>query len=317
MKALWLESGSLRIRDVPFKASPGECDIRVGMAGICGTDLELLGGYAGFDGIPGHEFVGTVVTAPAGDAQWIGRRVVGDINVGCGSCEWCARGEKEHCPSRTVVGIRGRSGAFAEHLSLPAANLHEVPASISDRAAVFVEPIAAACRILEQVPLSRSSRVAVVGDGRLGLLTAQVLRTATPAITLFGRHAEKLQIARRLDVEVAADDANRHSASFDVVVDATGRSPGLARAFDLVRPRGIVVLKSTFHGNTNTPLWPVAVHEVTIIGSRCGPFDRALALLAAGTVAVEPLIARVLSLEEYAAAFESARHSLKVILDAS
>lgn len=318
MKALVINApGSLVLQDVPLTDHSAECRIRVRMAGICGTDLQLLDGYAGFRGIPGHEFVGVVETAGSpDDAGWIGKRVVGEINIGCGRCEWCAAGIKEHCVSRTVVGIRGRDGAFAEVLSLPAGNLHEVPDTVDDETAVFVEPTAAACRILEQVPIDSGMRVAVLGDGRMGLLSAQVLRTAAPDVTLFGRHDEKLAIGRRLGLATQRTEASsRAAARFDVVVDATGRPDGIRRALDLVRPRGTVVLKSTFHGEAPVASWPIVVDEVTLVGSRCGPFRRALELLASGAVQVRPLVSRVAIIDDYESAFADARRVLKVLFN--
>jgi alcohol dehydrogenase len=285
------------------------------MAGICGTDLQLLEGYAGFRGIPGHEFVGVVDATPSPrDERWLGRRVVGEINVGCGSCKWCTAGVREHCLNRTVLGIREHDGAFAEFLTLPAANLHEVPDGVSDEAAVFVEPTAAACRILEQVALDEGTRVAVLGDGRMGLLVAQVLRTVTPNVTVLGRHDSKLEIARGLGLATAKSDEPVPAADrFDVVVDVTGRPEGLARALELVRSRGIVVMKSTFHGEMPLATAPIVVDEVTLVGSRCGPFRRALDLLASGSVHVEPLIARVAPLDAFESAFLDARRALKVL----
>jgi threonine dehydrogenase-like Zn-dependent dehydrogenase len=316
MKALVIDRpGTIALQDVPTPERDGECRIRVRMAGICGTDLQLLEGYADFRGIPGHEFVGVVeAISSADDAAWVGRRVVGEINIGCGRCEWCAAGVKEHCVGRTVVGIRGRSGAFADVLSLPAGNLHEVPSSVDDETAVFVEPTAAACRVLEQVAIDDRARVAVVGDGRLGLLCAQVLRTATPDVTVFGRHAHKLEIAQALGLQTESADA-AHPDRFDVVVDATGRPEGVRRALALVRPRGTVVMKSTFHGETAIASWPVVVNEVTLVGSRCGPFHRAIELLASGAVRVRPLVSRVAALHEYESAFADARRLLKVLFD--
>jgi threonine dehydrogenase-like Zn-dependent dehydrogenase len=301
------------LRDVSAPECAEECLIRVRAAGICGTDLQLLDGYADFRGIPGHEFVGVVEHAgsPA-QANWVGKRVAGEINVGCGACEWCRSGVKEHCPQRTVVGIRGRPGAFADFISLPAANLHEIPSTIDDRVAVFVEPLAAACRILEQVTVDAASRVAVLGDGRMGLLIAQVLRTADADVTVLGRHPRKLAVAREIGlVARPADTSNRHC--FDIVVDATGRPAGLCSAMELVRPRGTIVLKSTFHGGTTGELWPLVVQEVTVVGSRCGPFARAIELLAKGDVKVAPLVSRVVALDDYPVALETARRELKVI----
>jgi threonine dehydrogenase-like Zn-dependent dehydrogenase len=316
MKALVLAPPRpLEARDVPQPARDKECLVRVTAAGICGTDLQLLEGYADFRGIPGHEFVGIVEAAPPEAAHWIGKRVVGDINVGCGACEWCRTGVKEHCLARSVVGIRGRDGAFAEFLSLPAANLHAVPPGLDDESAVFVEPVAAACRILEQVELHAGSRVAVLGDGRMGLLVSQTIRTVAPDVTVIGKHDDKLAVARQVGLRTRhADERMPSDTRFDVVVDATGRGSGLERALQLVRPRGIVVLKSTFHGEAAVAPWPIVVNEVTIVGSRCGPFDRAIDLLARGAVAVKPLVSRVAALDEYQSAFADARRMLKVLL---
>jgi threonine dehydrogenase-like Zn-dependent dehydrogenase len=317
MKALVIDRpGTIAMRDVPMPDSPGECLVRIRMAGICGTDLQLLKGYAEFRGIPGHEFVGVVeAVASPDDAEWIGRRVVGDINVGCGRCEWCLAGVKEHCVSRTVVGIRGRGGAFAEFLSLPGRNLHAVPDAVDDAVAVFTEPTAAACRMLEQVAIDDRTRVAVLGDGRMGLISALVLRTVTPEVTVLGRHDRKLEVARTLGLTSSLVDGAVEHARFDVVVDATGRPEGLRRALELVRPRGTVVVKSTFHGEAALPSWPIVVNEVTLVGSRCGPFKPALALLASGAVAVEPLVSRLVALEDFESAFAEAQLALKVVFD--
>jgi threonine dehydrogenase-like Zn-dependent dehydrogenase len=317
LKALVLDKpGTLAIREVPAPSRDGECLVRVRMAGICGTDLQLLDGYAGFSGIPGHEFVGIVEsTSRSEDHAWVGKRVVGEINIGCGRCPWCAAGVKEHCVNRTVVGIRDRDGAFAECLSLPASNLHDVPNSVSDTAAVFVEPIAAACRISEQIAIDDRTRVAVLGDGRMGLLVAQVLKTVTPDVTLLGRHEWKLEVGRELGLTAGRSEAVPRG--FDVVVDVTGRPEGLQRALELVRPRGTIVLKSTFHGEASMASWPIVVDEVTIVGSRCGPFQPALDLLASGAVRVDPLVSRVAPLEEFASAFADARKLLKVLFAVS
>jgi alcohol dehydrogenase len=288
------------------------------MAGICGTDLEILEGYADFSGIPGHEFVGVVETAPAADASWIGRRVVGEINVGCGECVRCARNEKEHCLNRNVLGIRGRDGAFAELVTLPAANLHAVPDALDDETAVFVEPVAAACRILEQMRITGGERAAVIGDGRMGLIVAQVLTTATGHVTVFGRHEHKLAIARALGLTTStSSERPAPQDRFDVVVDVTGRPEGLRRALEMVRARGTVVMKSTFHGEAPLESWPIVVDEITLVGSRCGPFKPAIDLLASGKVQVKPLVSRVAALEEHADAFVHARRALKVLLDVS
>ena len=311
MRALVLDDNGLRLEQAIIPRVKEECLVRVTHAGICGTDLQMLDGYANFTGTPGHEFVGVVEEAPPRDAHLVGKRVVGEINVGCGTCEWCTRGVKEHCRTRTVLGIRGRSGAFAEYLTLPPANLHEVPAGVDDHTAVFIEPVAAACRILEQLPLTSFTRVAVIGDGRLGNLAAQVLRTRTPNVTLYGRHAEKIRIAR--EVRIDARDRAEKRTRYDVVVEATGRREGLARAIDLVEPRGTIVLKSTCQGETRLPLWAIPVQEITVIGSRCGPFDAALALVERGAVRTAPLVAQTFPFEDYERAFNAARRELKVI----
>jgi threonine dehydrogenase-like Zn-dependent dehydrogenase len=316
VRALLIEApGVIRFTSAPEPSRPGECVIKVTMAGVCGTDLELLEGYADFRGVPGHEFVGRVrSTGSESDRSWIGKRVVGEINVGCGTCAWCRRDEKEHCIARTVVGIRGREGAFADYLALPAANLHEAPDALDDRAAVFVEPVAAACRILEQVEVRDGTRVAVLGDGRLAQLTAQVLRTRAGDVALLGRHDRKMDVARALGVDARRrSDADQHA--FDVVVEATGSGTGLMEAVELVRPRGIVVMKSTVHGEAPLATWPMVVNEVTLIGSRCGPFEPAIALLASGAVKVEPLVDGVYALEDYERAFEEARRGLKILFD--
>ena len=301
---------------MPWPSRADECLIRVRRAGICGTDLQLLEGYADFAGVPGHEFVGVVETAPVADAGWIGKRVVGEINIGCHHCEWCARGVREHCDNRSVVGIRQHDGAFAEYLSLPAENLHLVPDAVDDDTAVFAEPVAAACRIFEQMTIAPDARVAVVGDGRMGLLVAQVLKTAAADVTVLGRHEHKLAVARRLGLQAQLSEAPQPARSrYDVVVDVTGRPEGLRRSLELVKPRGTVVMKSTFHGEAPVTTWPVVVDEVTLLGSRCGPFRPALQLLASGAVQVKPLISRVARLEDHASAFAEARRALKVLFE--
>jgi threonine dehydrogenase-like Zn-dependent dehydrogenase len=316
MRALVAADGRLQLCERPKPAPAGECVIRVRRAGICGTDLEILAGYAGFRGVPGHEFVGIVESAPEGAEAWIGCRVVGEINVGCGTCGFCREGVREHCERRQVVGIRGRDGAFAEYLSLPAANLHAVPDDLPDERAVFVEPVAAACRVIAQVDFSKTAEAAVVGDGRLGLLVAQVIAQAGVRVTVVGRHTEKLAIARNAGMETMAAEAVRVArARFEIVVDASGRPEGLASALALVRPRGTIVLKSTFHGATPLATSPVVVDEVTIVGSRCGPFPKAIELLSSRAVDVRPLLSGTYPLSEWQAAFAAARTALKVCLE--
>ena len=320
MKALYLpaDGRALEMRDVAPPARDGECRIRVSLAGICGTDLQILDGYGGFEGIPGHEFVGVVEEVERdADTAWIGQRVVGEINIGCGSCDWCRRGIKEHCPDRSVLGIKHRAGAFAECLWLPAANLFPVPDAIDDAAAVFVEPTAAACRILTQIDVPSGAEVVVLGDGRLGLLVGQVLATTGAQVTVVGKHEAKLEVARRLGLATqprAQVNETSSAQRAEIVVDTTGRPDGLSAALRLVRPRGTVVLKSTFHGETTATLWPAVVDEVRVVGSRCGPFAPAIDLLATGRVRTTALVAGTFSLEDYKAAFERARRKLKILL---
>jgi threonine dehydrogenase-like Zn-dependent dehydrogenase len=317
VRALVLDAdGTLSLRDRPKPAASGECLIRVTAAGICGTDLELVRGYAGFSGIPGHEFVGVVEESAANGSAWIGRRVVGEITVGCGDCAGCRAAGRGHCDVRTVAGIRGRDGAFAEYLSLPPANLHAVPASLDDVAAVFVEPTAAACRVIEQVGIGPGTRAGVVGAGRLGLLIAQVLREHGAETTVIARSERSRSIAAALDFETAGVDSEMASLvrRFDVAVDATGNPAGFAAASALVRPRGTLVVKSTFHGETPVSFSPLVVDEITVVGSRCGPFPRAIELLETGRIDVKPLVAGIYPLEQFADAFEHAKRGLKVIL---
>jgi threonine dehydrogenase-like Zn-dependent dehydrogenase len=321
-------------RPVP-KVPPGWALVRVRLAGICNTDLEILRGYHGFRGILGHEFVGEVVRCGGAsaarrrdEAQWLGRRVVGEINIACRGlglrslCEFCRRDTPTHCARRRVLGIVNHDGAFAEFLALPLVNLHGVPHDVPDECAVFTEPLAAACQILAQVRIERGAHVAVLGDGKLGQLIVRVLAAAGAAVTLFGRHREKLALAagRGVSTIVLAQRAGgrrvKAACRFPYVVDATGAADGLALAIKLTEPRGTLVLKSTFHGAARVETWPMVVNEMTVVGSRCGPFERALALLRAGQVDPLPLISRVFPLDEAADAIREARASgvLKVLL---
>ena len=315
MRAVVLDAGTLTLRDRPIAATDGECLIRVIAAGICGTDLELRRGYAGFSGVPGHEFVGVVETAGPDDQAWIGKRVAGEITVGCEGCDGCRRAGRGHCDVRTVLGIRGRDGAFAEYLSLPPTNLHSVPDAIDDLTAVFVEPVAAACRILEQVQVDHDTRAAVIGAGRLGLLVAQVLRHAGAQVTAIVRGERGRRAVKSLGLESAtADTPTSLARYFDMAVDTTGQTAGFALTTSLVRPRGTVVVKSTFHGETSVAVSPLVVDEITIVGSRCGPFKHAIALLAAGAINVKPLLTATYPLQDFAQAYNRATDGLKVIL---
>ncbi|CAN5552163.1 alcohol dehydrogenase catalytic domain-containing protein [soil metagenome] len=317
MKALRFNDGNLSLADVPSPNNASEALVRVVKSGICNTDLEIVRGYAGFEGTIGHEFVGIVEAA--GDApHLIGKRVVGEINAGCGTCERCIAGDPRHCPTRTVLGIVGRDGAHAEFLSLPSRNLLEVPDSVSNDQAVFAEPLAAAYGITEQVDIGPDTKVAVIGDGKLGLLCAMSLILRSKELTLIGKHREKMAIAEKSGVEgiLLGGVSPSMSNIFDVVVEASGSESGFATALDLVRPRGTIVLKSTFHG---TPTWAAArvvVDEITIVGSRCGRFAPALELLRTGAVNVEDLIDDKMPLSQGVAAMNRAGEKgvMKVLL---
>jgi threonine dehydrogenase-like Zn-dependent dehydrogenase len=300
------------------RADAGEAVVRVTLAGICNTDVEIARGYAGFTGTLGHEFVGVVESAH--DApQLVGRRVVGEINAGCGRCKLCAAGDARHCTRRTVLGIVGRDGAFAEYLSLPIVNLLAVPDEIEDARAVFAEPLAAACGIMERVEIGRETRVAVVGDGKLGLLCAQAVKAQTgAAVTLVGKHENKLRIARGRGVETAraGELPQEWQGVFDVVIEASGAARGFALAVGLTRPRGALVLKSTFHGSTEIDAARIVVNEISVVGSRCGRFAPALELLARDAVDVASLVTEEFSLDEGPRAMQRATESgvLKVLL---
>ncbi len=318
MICVYLESGAVGILHLPQPSRPeGFALIRLLLGGICNTDLELQRGYYGFAGTPGHEFVGEVVAADSVDL--IGRRVVGEINLACGRCSWCQRGLSRHCPQRTVLGIVRHPGAFSEFLTLPERNLHVIPDSIPLEAAVFVEPLAAACEILDQVPSLPGSEVAVLGDGKLGLLVAQVLHAHGCRVQQFGKHAPKLAIsaARGIATEVIGTEL-LPTAAFPYVVDATGSPAGLRAAVSMVEPTGTVILKSTVHGEVPVDTAPVIVNEITLVGSRCGRFEPALALLARGAVDVRPLVSERMKLSQAPAAFARAAEPgiLKVLLQA-
>jgi threonine dehydrogenase-like Zn-dependent dehydrogenase len=346
MKALRYENQKLSVADVPRPQVNGEALVRVTLSGICSTDLEIARGYAGFEGTIGHEFVGVIesvsearasarasqpdqpsLTAPpppgcpAGDPGvgllTPGQRVVGEINAGCGVCDLCRAGDPRHCSRRTVLGIVGRDGAHAEFLKLPVANLLPVPREISDERAVFTEPLAAACAILERVDVTEATRVAVIGDGKLGLLCAQVLKTTGAPVTLVGKHSSKLRIAARRGIEtVTVSQAQGRKGEFDVAVEASGSPTGFSLALNLLRPRGTLVLKSTFHGATEIDAAPLVVNEIGVIGSRCGRFAPALELLKTGAVDVQSLISEEFPLANGIRAMERAAEPgvMKVLL---
>ena len=314
MIAVQLASGRVSIKKSPKPRRPeGYALIRLLRGGICNTDLELQRGYHGFSGTPGHEFVGEVVEADS--PSLTGRRVVGEINLNCGHCEWCARGLGRHCPRRTVLGIVKHPGAFREFLTLPERNLHLVPESISTDEAVFVEPLGAACEILDQVKIPKSESVAVLGDGKLGLLIAQVLAAHGAKVRHFGRHKDKLLISERAGVETEVL-RTLPRAAFNYVVDATGSATGLQQAVAMTRPLGTLILKSTVHGLVPIDTAPVIVNELTLVGSRCGRFEPALKLLKSGKVQVSGMIADRFPLKDAPHAFDRAaqRGTLKVLL---
>lgn len=288
MQALSL-APDLALREHPEpEPGPGEALIRVSLAGICNTDLELVRGYMGFSGVLGHEFVGEVLAAP-GAPDWVGKRVCGEINLGCGDCPQCARAMARHCPHRRVLGILGKDGCLAERVTLPLRNLYEVPAAVPDELAVFSEPLAAAYEILEQVHIPPEERVLVLGDGKLGLLIAMALQQTGADVHVLGRHADKLTVAQGTGARTyLAPD--RPEPGFDVVVEATGSPAGLEAAIELLRPRGTLVLKSTHQGKTELSLAPLVIHELTVVGSRCGVLPPALTALATRLVDPKPLL---------------------------
>jgi threonine dehydrogenase-like Zn-dependent dehydrogenase len=288
MRALHWDGHNLRVQEqhpVP-QASDERALVRVRLAGVCSTDLQILKGYMAFQGIPGHEFVGEVHEGPT---EWMGKRVVAEINFGCGRCEACERGMQRHCPARQVMGILDADGSFAEYLAVPLTNLHPVPDSVSDEAAVFTEPLAAAFEILEQISLQPGIQTVVLGDGKLGLLCAFVLHQAGAAVTIVGRHDPKLALARKAGMR-AVNLSDWQSQAVDLVVEATGSPDGLQRALAAVRPRGTLVLKSTLAEDHTLSLAPLVINEVTVVGSRCGLFPPALEALAHNRIPVTALI---------------------------
>jgi threonine dehydrogenase-like Zn-dependent dehydrogenase len=315
MVSVHLDAGNVEIRHVEQPDRPeGFALIRLLLGGICNTDLELQRGYYGFSGVPGHEFVGEVVAADS--KTLIGKRVVGEINLACGHCSWCRRGMGRHCPGRSVLGIVRHPGAFCEFLTLPESNLHVIPDSIPLEAAVFTEPLAAACEILDQTQIPCGSQIAVLGDGKLGLLAAQVLQVHGYRVHQFGRHGAKLRIAARAGVTTEVRGDNLPEAEYRWVVDATGSQAGLHAAIRMVEPRGTIILKSTVHGEIPLDTAPVIVNEITLVGSRCGRFEPALELLRLGAIDVNSMISDRMPLTNAPEAFARAAQKgvLKVLL---
>jgi len=314
VKALRFDGKELNFVENHPKPQSDEALVRITLAGICGTDLEILNGYMSYQGILGHEFVGVVEQSK--NKELVGKRVVGEINVGCQNCDSCLKGMERHCPNRTVLGILNRDGAFAEYLSLPEKNLHVLPDSISDKQAVFIEPIAAAFEITEQISLNSDWKVAIVGDGRLAQLILSVLRTVCLKITCFGKHENKLERLQKMGIKTKIGIRTEDEHIFDLVVEATGSTSGFFDSMRLVKPKGKVVLKSTIASKENIDLTPAVVNEVTLVGSRCGPFRPAINALATGMISVDALIDSEFPLEEFQEAFNLAKESntLKVVL---
>jgi threonine dehydrogenase-like Zn-dependent dehydrogenase len=314
MLAFVVEKGKLREVERPLpKLRPRWALVRVRLAGICNTDVEILRGYHQFHGVPGHEFVGEVAEVAGVSAgvrkRWLGKRATGEINVSCSAynykpvCDFCRRGLKTHCAKRTVLGIVAHDGAFAEYLALPLENLHPVPAGVPDEKAVFIEPLAAACQILDQIPIRKFRNAAVLGDGKLSQLIARVLDAAGCKVTLYGKHEAKLKLARRAGIATKkvhgdASDLKTVKENYRLVVESTGSPSGLTMAQHMTEPRGTLLLKSTFHGTAPVETWPIVVKEITVVGSRCGPFAKAITLLRSGKVDPTPLISRTFALRD-------------------
>ena len=314
MRALELTDGRLQLRAAYPDPTPGVGSTRVNVlqAGICETDLQLVAGYMGFSGILGHEFVGIVETGPLA-----GQRVVGEINCVCNACEMCSRGLSNHCANRTVIGILNHDGAFADALIVPEENLHRVPDEMSDDLATLVEPIAAALQIPQQISLSPGMRAVVVGDGRLGNLCAQVLKTANCDVLVVGKHKAKLAAFSALEIETCLLSETPTDRAADLVVDCAGSNSGLATALSIVRPRGTVVMKTTVAGEHEVSLAPIVIDEISVVGSRCGPFDKAIKAIVNGQFQLDDFISGRYPLEQFEAAFAQAtgKDALKVILE--
>lgn len=318
MKAIVFDNELRFVEDCPMpEPHNNEALIRILMAGICSTDVEITKGYMGFKGVIGHEFVGVVEKINSKDQRLVGKRVVGEINCGCGVCKYCKEGAKNHCPDRKVIGIFNKDGAFAEYITLPLENLHEVPETISDDEAIFTEPLAAAFEITKQVQIKPEDKILVLGDGKLGLLISFVLRLYNSGLTLVGKHEEKLKIAREQNINTALPDNLQIKKDYDIVIDATGSADGFEMALKLVKPRGVVVLKSTVAEGRPINLAPVVIDEITVIGSRCGPFEPALEALSKRLINIRPLITEIFPFSKAKIAFDRTmeKGSLKIIID--
>ncbi len=314
MNALWLENNRISVRDIPQPRKANEALIKIRKAGICSTDLELVKGYYPYTGVIGHEFVGDVVEAE--DSSWVGQRVVGDINVVCNQCEQCLSGRPTHCENRTVLGIVNRDGTFAEYTQLPIANLHRVPASVSDEMAVFTEPLAAALEIQDQIQIKPTDRVLLVGAGRLGQLIAQTLALTGCDLRVVARHTRQQDLLKARGIRIISEEEIQRWR-WDIVVEATGSPGGFSLARQAVRPRGSMVLKSTYKGDMSVNFSSMVVDEIRLIGSRCGPFEPALRLMESKQVDPTVLIADEFKLGDVLKAFERAAEAgvLKVLVE--
>jgi len=317
MKALWLENKKLIFRDdLPIpEPSVNEVLIKVISAGICATDLELLDGYYPFTGIPGHEFVGLVIMSPS-DPYWLNKRVVGEINISCKECDSCIRGDHNHCEKRKVLGIKEKNGAFAEYLILPISNIHEIPDSIPNDKAVFIEPIAAAVRILEQVNIILTDKVLIIGAGRLGQLIARVFQNENYDVQVLAKYSDQIKLLKNLGIHTISE-SDAHTKKFDVVVEASGSEKGIDYALRAVRSRGIVVMKTTTAETVSVNMSQIVVNEVTIIGSRCGPFKPALELLVNENINPIPMISARYPIDSGILGFQHADKPgvMKIIID--
>lgn len=323
MQSMLIQNTQLSRAAIPLpEVQDHEALVRVLLAGICATDLELLRGYQDFQGVPGHEFIGIVERCPT-RRDLEGKRVVAAINCGCGHCSWCLHQNERHCPDRTVIGIRQRPGSFAEYLAIPAHNLYPVPAELSNEEAVFAEPLAAALEVTRQIQLTGQEKTAILGDGALGLLSALALKRTCPSVILFGKHPSKLSIAKAQGISTHLLSPQTSATttgcfqSFDLVIEATGRPQGIETALDLVRPEGTIILKSTCEEKSTLDLARIVVDEITLLGSRCGDPGLALKRLQEKDFIVLPLIEAVFPFSEYQQAFARAglRGGLKVLID--
>lgn len=315
MKSLVLSNSKLSLADVDIPVpKPQECLIKVNLAGICNTDIEILKGYMNFSGIAGHEFVGEVVKS--GVRNLVGKRVVGEINIGCGKCGYCLAGNKDHCPERSVLGILNKDGCFAEYISLPVNNLFVVPDAVTDEEAVFIEPLAAAIRIFDQVSFKPAGKIGILGDGKLALLIARVIQSCGYyKFTIFGHHKNKLDLIDDTNTEKYLTVEENLFYSFDYIIEATGSREGFVQALKLLKPQGTLILKSTVAGLSDFNLAPIVINEINLIGSRCGKFYPAINMLCAKKIRLSDMITAIYPLEQWETAFETAlrKESLKVL----